>query len=64
LDRQAEQRPTIFTYALSEVLVAQWDKLPENWRAAFLDPKVLGMKTRGRICSLALPVVGRPVPKS
>lgn len=41
LDRQAEQRPAIFTYALSEVLVERWDKLPENWRAAFLNPKVM-----------------------
>lgn len=44
LDQQAERRPAIFTYALSEVLIEQWDKLPENWRVAFLDPKVLEHK--------------------
>jgi hypothetical protein len=41
LDRQAEQRPAIFTYALSEVLVQRWDELPQNWRVAFLNQKVL-----------------------
>jgi len=41
LDRQAENGPELFTYALSGVLIVRWAELPENWRAAFLDPKVL-----------------------
>jgi hypothetical protein len=39
LDRKAEDEPSLFTYALSEVLVEHWADLPEAWRKAFLHPK-------------------------
>lgn len=44
LDRQAEKAPALFTYALSEVLIGRWGELPEGWRAALLDPRVLSDK--------------------
>jgi Restriction endonuclease len=36
LDELAAKRPSLFTYALGEVLVERWKELPESYKRAFL----------------------------
>jgi hypothetical protein len=42
LDEEASARPGTFTYALSDVIVARWEDVPQHWRDAFMHPKSIG----------------------
>jgi hypothetical protein len=44
LDRIAEKKSTLFSYALSGALIERWGEIPEAWRNAFLNPKALENK--------------------
>lgn len=41
LDELALEQPSLFTYAMSRVLVGRWEDTPEDWRQALLNPEVL-----------------------